>query len=453
MCNIGQKILKTFCYHLSLASKIGQLYYHYYLRTSETNYLSETFSFYTAIRARGYYSKAAKEENPDLMVKKLRYYARFIVVCLLLKKVKLIRDLVRELAKFVDDYKKIYEPEDYIEWTLVLSEIRQFMDAENLVQVVDVDNMPIIISHRLNPLNTPPAEKLPNVTSLQLYEILIVGNIEQQTKFSELTLDMFRLLQAFEREPQDDPNRLHNDQSPASNRLRQYQNSAASIPGPSTSAQGMMSNVADLSYSRSNPHKYLLYKPTIHQLLVFLSCGFKELPPNGVLLLYLSADGSFSNLQPPGLKYAPPGNPYNQPMFYGASSPIPPGYEFGGVTCNPQRTLDQHYLSRNNLIGSGVDHPLVDVSCLHPADLYVFTRKPMCVIVDSDNSTAFKAIPRLFGQPLLVLMSPEESPQPFHEQQNGSLFTLFLHCPLTALCMISNIIEMPVQVIFLNSNR
>jgi Protein SCAI len=28
------------------------------------------------------------------MVKKLRYYARFIVVCLLLKKMKLVRELV-----------------------------------------------------------------------------------------------------------------------------------------------------------------------------------------------------------------------------------------------------------------------------------------------------------------------------------------------------------------------
>ena len=31
----------------------------------------------------------------DLMVKKLRYYARFIVVCLLLKKMKIVRELVR----------------------------------------------------------------------------------------------------------------------------------------------------------------------------------------------------------------------------------------------------------------------------------------------------------------------------------------------------------------------
>ena len=32
------------------------------------------------------------------MVKKLRFYARFIVVCLLLKKMKLVRDLVRVSA-------------------------------------------------------------------------------------------------------------------------------------------------------------------------------------------------------------------------------------------------------------------------------------------------------------------------------------------------------------------
>lgn len=44
---------------------------------------------------------------------------------------------------------------------------------------------------------------------------------------------------------------------------------------------------------RENPHKYLLYKPTLSQLLVFLASGFKELPLNGALLLYISADGLF----------------------------------------------------------------------------------------------------------------------------------------------------------------
>jgi len=35
----------------------------------------------------------------DLVVKKLRYYARFIVVCLLLKKMKLVRELVRVIIQ------------------------------------------------------------------------------------------------------------------------------------------------------------------------------------------------------------------------------------------------------------------------------------------------------------------------------------------------------------------
>lgn len=99
------------------------------LRTSETNYLNEAFSFYSAIRARGYYSKASKEDRSDLMVKKLRYYARFIVVCLLLKKMKLVRDLVRELAKHIDDYTATYEPDDQLEWSLVLSEIKSFIEV------------------------------------------------------------------------------------------------------------------------------------------------------------------------------------------------------------------------------------------------------------------------------------------------------------------------------------
>lgn len=74
------------------------------LRTSETNYLNEAYSFYAAIRGRAYYSRACKEDRPDLMVKKLRYYARFIVVCLLLKKMKLVRELVVELERQILEY-------------------------------------------------------------------------------------------------------------------------------------------------------------------------------------------------------------------------------------------------------------------------------------------------------------------------------------------------------------
>lgn len=37
----------------------------------------------------------------------------------------------------------------------------------------------------------------------------------------------------------------------------------------------------------------------------------------------------------------------------------------------------------------------------------------MFIIIDSDNSFVFQHIPRYFGQPLVVLMSPQDVPPAF----------------------------------------
>ena len=50
---------------------------------------------------------------------------------------------------------------------------------------------------------------------------------------------------------------------------------------------------------------------------------------------------------------------------------------------------------------------------LYPGDLYAFTRRPTFLIVDSDNSSAFSAVPQHFEQPLVVLMSPTDVPSTF----------------------------------------
>jgi len=91
----------------------------------------------------------------------------------------------------------------------------------------------------------------------------------------------------------------------------------------------------------------------------------------------------------------------------------------------------------------------------------------MFVVIDSDNSFVFQHIPRYFGQPLVVLMSPQDVPPAFQGeipllthnglsssdhcgsisadvQHHGSLFTLFLHSPLTALCYICNVGDVPI---------
>lgn len=381
-----------------IASKIGQLYYHYYLRTSETSYLHEAYSFYAAIRGRAYYSRAAKEDRSDLMVKKLRYYARFIGVCLHLNRMKLVRELVQELDAQIADYTSTYEPDDQFEWNLVLNEIKAFVKAESAVGVLHSDSNPVVLTHRLGPQTSPPVERTPPMC-LSLQEILIVGNCADQVKFSELSMDMFRMLQTLEREPRDDPNHLH-DASPAGRMPFR--------PGPYPGAENGAPR-------RDNPHKYLLYKPTYSQVQVFLASGFKELPANGALLLYLSADGCFSTVKHP------------EEM----------GYDLGGVsTCNSKK--DPEHGKRPT--GGKEPH------CLYPGDLYPFTRKPLFVVVDSDNSFVFQQIPRYFGQPLMVLMSPQDTPAPLRDlRRGGSLFTLFLHAPLAAFCLICNIGSLAVH--------
>ncbi|GLD51886.1 protein SCAI isoform X1 [Lates japonicus] len=364
-----------------VASKIGQLYYHYYLRTSETSYLNEAFSFYSAIRQRSYYFQVNKEDRPELVVKKLRYYARYIVVCLLLNKMDLVKVLVKELSEEIEDYTQRFNTEDQLEWNLVLQEVAAFVEADPVV-VLNDNNSVIVISNRLQEGSVPPLEQGMVVGQLILADALIIGNCNNQVKFSELTIDMFRMLQALEREPVN--------------------------LATQTSKQGTL-EPNEKPAKRENPHKYLLYKPTFSQLFTFLSASFKELPANSVLLVYLSATGVF---------------PTGHSDYEGP-------YDFGGVLTNTNRdVVNGETVQKRNQAQK-------EMHCLHPGDLFPFTRKPLFVIVDSSNSTAFKNFTNLFGQPLVCLLSPTAYPKSVQDQsQRGSLFTLFLYSPLLAFSSV-----------------
>jgi hypothetical protein len=63
------------------------------------------------------------------MVKKLRFFARFIVVCLLLNRSKLIQELMEQLAGLVEEYNNAFKPTDYPEWNVVLSEVSTFLEV------------------------------------------------------------------------------------------------------------------------------------------------------------------------------------------------------------------------------------------------------------------------------------------------------------------------------------
>ncbi len=63
------------------------------------------------------------------MIKKLRYYARFIVVCLLLNRTDVVRKLMEELTGLVTEYTQAFKPNDAAEWNVVLSEISTFLEV------------------------------------------------------------------------------------------------------------------------------------------------------------------------------------------------------------------------------------------------------------------------------------------------------------------------------------
>ncbi|KAJ2758618.1 hypothetical protein IWQ57_006779, partial [Coemansia nantahalensis] len=185
-----------------IASKIGQLYYRYYMRTCETNYLQEAFVFYDAIRERSYFKGEQEMKNSALMIKKLRYYARFIVVCLQLSNTQMMLQLLEEVKALIDVYATVFNPVDKMEWSLVVKEMSLFMQA--MCSPVPTDGgLMLPVSHRLAAHRRARADK--DGARLRLQEAVVVGNRPKQTKFSDMTLDMHYMLQLLEREPSAPP--------------------------------------------------------------------------------------------------------------------------------------------------------------------------------------------------------------------------------------------------------
>ena len=222
-----------------IASKIGQLYYHYYLRTSDTTYLYESKVFYDAIRDRQYFNSLFELKNPALIVKKLRYYCRYCIVSLLCNDLKLTHDLYTELQQLIDQYATTFQSDDTKEWQLVLQEITAFTKCLHDAAPVHIP----LTSMRLSVANPP-------ITGLTLSESVIIGGHSSQIKCSELTVDMFRMLQLLE--------------------VNKSNSSANSVANPLF------------------PKKYLLYKPSFPSLLTFLAGAFKS--AQSTLFIYISSD-------------------------------------------------------------------------------------------------------------------------------------------------------------------
>lgn len=91
-----------------IASRIGQLYFGQYMRTSEVNYLTESYVFYEAILSREYF-KEGLFQDINLANKQLRFLARFLMVCLVLNRREMVHQLVKQLKVMVDDCKRTFQ--------------------------------------------------------------------------------------------------------------------------------------------------------------------------------------------------------------------------------------------------------------------------------------------------------------------------------------------------------
>eukprot|EP01130_Rhizamoeba_saxonica_P001892 TRINITY_DN11716_c0_g1_i1.p1 TRINITY_DN11716_c0_g1~~TRINITY_DN11716_c0_g1_i1.p1 ORF type:complete len:506 (+),score=65.86 TRINITY_DN11716_c0_g1_i1:2-1519(+) len=216
-----------------IASKIGQLYFHYYLRTSNIKYLKQSYGFYSAILERNYFA-GVKGDSVR------RYYARFTVVCLLYGKHSLIKKtLLVLLTNLVRE-----DPHCPAEWHLAVQEIHLFLRACSFLQIKEGKRT--VYPSRLNSLAFNSEDSIPSLQSA-----ILIGNTKNQVKFSELTLDMYRMSLVLE------------------------------------SLGGSIHNPTSELFSV----KYLLYKPNIQKVLKYISSASQELENEKILMVYISDDG------------------------------------------------------------------------------------------------------------------------------------------------------------------
>ncbi|CAN6562329.1 unnamed protein product [Malus baccata var. baccata] len=388
-----------------IASRIAQLYLGQYMRTSEASYLSEAYIFYEAILSREYF-KEGMFQDLSLANKQLRFVSRFLMVCLLLNRREMVQQLLNQLRVLVDECKRTFQETDFKEWKLVIQEIVRFLKADTAFMNIRPLRYSIVLD--CHPDSLPHVSAAVAKRSLRLRDAILSSYHHNEVKFSELTLDTFRMLQCLEWEP--------SGSFYQSSGAKNGQNGA-----PASSRINYSQDIADPTLP-PNPRKAVLYRPSVTHFLAVLATVCEELPPDGVILIYLSASGAG--------------------MYSDAMSPSTLAYSSDRI--NPSRGQGKGDGSSSQVgclqFGS---HRNGGVNNIYPSDLVPFTRRPLVLVIDCDSSEAFEAINGVQkGETVAMLLSSSSS---YHatlsssRQSSGSLFTIFLTAPVQAFCILLGI--------------
>ncbi|KAF9670355.1 hypothetical protein SADUNF_Sadunf13G0059700 [Salix dunnii] len=447
-----------------IASRIAQLYYGQYMRTSDSSYLSESYVFYEAILSREYF-KDGLFQDLNLANKQLRFFARFLMVSLVWNRREMVHQLVNQLKILVDECRRAFQMSGYLsfeiscldldvyefvmemktinqhetdfkEWKLVVQEISRFLKADTTFMNIRPLRYSLVLD--LHPDSLP---RVATRRSLKLRDAILSSYHHNEVKFSELTVDTFRMLQCLEWEP--------SGSFYQSSSTKNGQNG-----GSGSSRINYAQDIADPTLPL-NSRKAVLYRPSVTHFLAVLGTICEELAPDGVILIYLSASGRVGHpISPPsggGTSINTTENTVrnfqSHAMYLDAVSTSP--FSSSSNSPNPssrQSKLDcLHFGTRGN---GGLNN-------IYPTDLIPFTRRPLLIVIDSDSSEAFKAmglkkwqLSSAFvaisgaekGEPAAIILSPSCSipltTADSSRHHSGSLLTMFLTAPLQTFCLL-----------------
>ncbi|XVF17304.1 hypothetical protein REPUB_Repub10bG0108400 [Reevesia pubescens] len=411
-----------------IAGRIGQLYFGQYMRTSEARFLVEAYVFYEAILKRRYF-EGCKVKDLGVRFKELRFYARFLLISLILNRTEMVKVVFEKLRALVDDCKANFRETNFKEWKLVVQEIVRFMDVDTIFTITNTRPFRYCAMFDFHPNSVPYVARFHAKKVLKFRDAILMSYHQNEVKFAELTLDAYRMLQCLEWEPSGSFYQKH----PA-----EPKENGVAVDYSGTSGLIDMNLVADMADPTlpPNPRKAILYRPSVTHLIAVMATICEELPPESIMLVYLSASGKPCHINASQVETSGGSRRITKNKLASDNS-LEQNYSAPESHINGQKGSSDYnddYLWLGPKANGGSSN-------LYPGDIIPFTRRPLFLIIDSDNSHAFKVLHGAErGEKVALLLSPLRpmfrTPSSSDITQNGSQFTFFLTAPLQAFCQM-----------------
>ncbi|KAK6125809.1 hypothetical protein DH2020_040453 [Rehmannia glutinosa] len=195
----------------------------------------------------------------------------------------MVKLLVERFKELVDDSKVNFQGTNFKEWKLVVQEIVRFTKADSAV--LNARPLRYTASFDSYPASLPYVARFHAKRLLKFRDALLTSYHRNEVKFAEFTLDTFRMLQCLEWEPSGSFYQKHSVESRENGALADQSASSGLID---------MNLIADMSDPNlpPNPKKAVLYRPSATQLIAVIATVCEELPPDSVMLIYLSTSGN-----------------------------------------------------------------------------------------------------------------------------------------------------------------